>query len=307
MEAVCHGKMWDVALAYDGDKLLGAMPYHYVKRYGMTVVLQPQLTQFSGPVYFYDTQVYGNSSESPSTVSVMSESHRLEFEKRVATMLLSQLEKLNPSAVLMHTSPQITNWLPFYWNGYKQTTRYTYRIPDISDPDAVFASFDKRERRRKIAKMENSTKVSFDMSPRDFADFHRRYWESRGEKDLLSSDIIVRVCTAAIERGQGVVASLHGEDGALLAARFVVFDKQEAHTLLSANEPTLHRSGHSEMLIWLVIKYLSDKTRAFDFEGSMDEGIEYFYRSFGASQTPFFALSKFRNILVEFLFRIKKP
>lgn len=287
MNAVCHGKEWDVALSYDGDNLLGAMPCHFVRRYGMTVVLQPQLTQFSGPVYFYGD-----------------ESHRLDFEKKVAADLISQMESVRPSAVLIHTSPCITNWLPFYWRGYKQTTRYTYRIPDIADTDAVFAAFDKEKRQRKIVKTERQTSVRFDMQPSDFAAFHRRYWESKGKKDLLAEDFIVRVCTAAIERGQGVVASLHNVDGLLLAARFVAYDSHSAYTLMSAMDTEHHRSGHSETLMWALIKHLSGKTKAFDFEGSMDEGIEYFYRSFGAQQTPYFEIAKYRNIPVELLFRM---
>lgn len=299
METVCDGKLWDVALAYDGEKLLGAMPYHYVRRYGFTFVLQPQLTQFSGPLFFY---YYDGEAGS------VSESHRLDFEKKVAKELLEQMELRKPSVVLIHTSPQLTNWLPFYWNGYKQTTRYTYRIQDISDPDAVFAAFDKEKRQRKICKTEKQTTVRFDMSPLEFAAFHHRYWQSKGMKDLLAENFIIKVCEAALERGQGVIGSLHDEDGTLLAARFVVFDRHSAYALMSASEPSRHRSGHSETLMWALIKYLSGKTKAFDFEGSMDEGIEYFYRSFGARQTPFFALEKYRNLPVEVLFRaFNKP
>lgn len=282
---MCHGKMWDVALEYDGDRVVGAMPFHYVRRYGMTVVVQPQLTQFSGPVYF------------------LGEGHSMDAEYRVARSLIGQMEQLRPMAVVMHTSPQITNWLPFYWEGYSQTTRYTYRIPDISNPERVFASFDKEKRQRKIQRTERQTVVRYDMKADDFAAFHRRYWESRGEKDILAEQFITRVCSTAIERGQGVIASLHDMEGNLLAARFVAYDNNSAYTLMSANDQSRHRSGHSETLMWALIKHLSGKSRAFDFEGSMDEGIEYFYRSFGSCRTPFFEIRKYRNTLVDLLFK----
>ena len=291
LEAVCDGKKWDVALAYDGDNIVGAMPFHFVRRMGFTFILQPQLTQFLGPLFFYganDTQ-----------------SHRLDFEKNVVSKLIDQLEVIKPAATIIHTSPQIVNWLPFYWRGYRQTTRYTYRIPDISDVNAVFAAFDKSKRQRKITKIEKQTSVRYDMTAADFAVFHHRYWESKGCKDLLSESFIERVCSAAISRGQGVIGSLYDEDSKLLAARFVAYDNHSAYSLLSAMEPSLHRSGHSETLMWELIRYLSGKTHAFDFEGSMDEGIEYFYRSFGAQQTPFFELCKYRNSLFELVLRNK--
>ena len=62
-------------------------------------------------------------------------------------------------------------------------------------------------------------------------------------------------------------------------------------------------TNHSYNLIWELIKYLSDKTVSYDFEGSMDEGIEYFYRSFGGEQTPFFQVVKYRNRLYELLLK----
>lgn len=305
MEAVCAGKQWDVALAKDGDTILGAIPYHLVCRLGFTFVLQPQLTQFLGPVYFdgLSAPCKENNTRPQNAVDTLSDSHRLDFEKQVATELISQLEAIKPSAILIHTSPQITNWLPFYWQGYRQTTRYTYRIPDISNLDAVFAAFDKEKRQRKIIKTEKQTTVRFDMSPSDFAAFHNSYWLSKGSKDLLSEEFIVRVCTAALSRGQGVIGSLHDENGKLLSARFVAFDNHSAYALMSASDSQLHRSGHSETLMWALIKHLSGKTQAFDFEGSMDEGIEYFYRSFGAVQTPYFVLSKYRSSLVELVLK----
>ena len=292
MEAVCKGKKWDVALALDGDRPQGAMPYLYGRRCGMTYILEPQLTQYSGPVFFYP--------------EALSQSQRLEFEKSVSQKLIDAVGILKPAYFLQNFSPSVTNWLPFYWAGYKQTTRYTYRIPDIRDPQTVFAAFDPEKRQRKIRRYENTTAVRFDMSPRQFAQFHNEYWSGKGRKDELNADFIADVCSAAIERGNGVIASLHNAEGQLLSARFVLFDGQCAYSLMSAQNNALHKSGHSEMLFWELIKYLSDKTVVFDFEGSMDEGIEYFYRSFGAVQTPFFEISKCNSRLFALLLKLRQ-
>lgn len=292
METVCHGKQWDVAMAFEEDRLLGFMPYLYGRKCGMTYIMQPQLTQFSGPFYCYPDH--------------LTPSHRIDYENRTLQMLISQLEAIRPSYVLIHCSPSVTNWLPFYWAGYNQTTRYTYRINDISDTGKLFETFDHNKRQRKINRYANSTTVRFDMSPADFAAFHARYWNSKGKRDLLSEPFIERVCGTAIGRGNGLITSLHDDEGRLLAARFVVYDSRCAYALLSASDPHLHRSGHNEILIWRILQHLSGKCRAFDFEGSMNQGIEYFYRSFGAQQTPFFAVSKCNNPLFSLLLKIKK-
>lgn len=292
MEAVCKGKQWDVAMAYDGERLLGVMPYLYGRKLGMTYILQPQLTQYSGPFYCYPEG--------------LSDNKRLEFEKLTAGLLLEQVESLKPAYVLQHFSPQVTNWLPFYWAGYKQTTRYTYRIEDISDPQRVFESFDVEKRQRKIRRYEQSTRVGFDMRLQEFAVFHNKYWAAKGEKDVLNEDFITNVCQAATERGNGVIASLYDEDNRLLAVRFVAYDERCAYSLMSAQDLQLHKNGHSETLFWALIKYLSDKTKSFDFEGSMDEGVEYVYRSFGTRQTPFFEISKCNSALFKLLLKLKR-
>ena len=292
METVCSGKQWDVALAFDGDRLMGAMPYHYGKKFGMTYIVEPQLTQFSGPVFFYPKN--------------LTESHRLDFENRTVAQLINQIDSTGPKFFLQNFSSSVTNWLPFYWAGYKQTTRYTYRIADITDPQRVFDAFDPEKRQRKIRRYEQTTSVRYNMSASEFAAFHHSYWNAKGRKDVLEKSFIDRVCSTAVERGNGVIASLYDQEDRLLAARFVVFDSHCAYSLMSAQNMELHKNGHSELLFWMLLKYLSDKTLSFDFEGSMDAGIEYFYRSFGAKQTQFFEISKCSNSLIGLIAKFHK-
>ena len=274
-----------MSLAYDGERLMAAMPYHYVRRMGQTFIIPPQLTQFSGPIYFY-----------PDGLSY---SHRLDFENRAANQLLRPIEALRPAAFVQNFSPAITNWLPFYWRGFGQTTRYTYRLEDISDSERLFAAFDREKRQRKIEKYLKTTSARFDMSPADFAQLHQRYWRMRGQRDLLDASLVEHVATTAIARGQGLISSIEDADGRTLYASLVVYDERCAYSLMSAAAPELQRSGHHETLVWQTLLHLQGLTRAFDFEGSMDEGIEYFYRSFGARQTPFFQIAKYRNCLVK--------
>ncbi len=50
LDAVCapEGKQWDVLLCEENEKIIGVMPYHLLKKWGFKVILQPQLTQYSG-------------------------------------------------------------------------------------------------------------------------------------------------------------------------------------------------------------------------------------------------------------------
>lgn len=292
MDTVCAGKEWDVALAMDGDRVLAAMPYLLRRRLGMRYVLQPQLTQFSGPCYF-----------APGD---MSAARRVDFEHRAATMLIDQIEGLRLDYYCQRFAPTVTDWLPFHWRGYRQTTRYTYRIGDISDPQRVFDGFDRtKERQRRIRRIADDYTAE-EIDAETFVRFHADYWHARGEKDLLAPELMLSVINIATRRGQGLTLGLRDGGGRLAAAWFAVYDSHCAHALLSAKAPDMPSADVSALLVWRMIEALSGRTAAFDFEGSMEQPLEYFYRSFGARQVPFHEVSRCRNPLFNLMLRLHR-
>jgi len=62
-----------------------------------------------------------------------------------------------------------TNWLPFYWKGFSQTTRYTYRIEDLKNSDEIWAGLQQNIRTdiKKAANREN-LKIRDDLPLSDF-------------------------------------------------------------------------------------------------------------------------------------------
>lgn len=280
MNSVCHGKHWDVAFAYDSQRnIIGAMPYLWGSKLGLRYIIQPQLTQFCGPWYRY-----------PS--NPISENHRLQFETDAATQFIEHFKQLHPVLFQQNFSPSITNWLPFHWAGYRQTTRYTYRLNDISQPQQLFESFSRNERQRRILKLQEQTHT-VSLTPDDFADFQNHCRDLTHQHNLVPRDLIVRLSTQAITRDQGLILGLETDtDSQLIAAIFAPFDDRCAYFLIPAVLEPFRKQGAMETLVWMLIQQLSGRTKSLDFEGSMDKGIEQFYRSFGAVQTPYFSISK---------------
>ena len=270
METVCRGKCWDVLMVNDKQgRVVAALPYLIGSKMGLRYILQPQLTQYSGPWY--------------PTCS-------LEEEMEAGRQLVAGLKGLGLVYYQQNYSPLVTNWLPYYWAGYRQTTRYTYRIDDISDPQRVFEGFDPSRRQRQIRRTEGVLHPVA-VTPERFVEFHAAYWVGRGEKDLLSKSFMLSVIRASLERGQGLLMGLEDVDGRLQGARFVVYDDKCAYSLLSAMGEG-HPNGTSARLFFEIIKRLSGTTQAFDFEGSMDRGVEQSYRLYGARQVPYFRITK---------------
>lgn len=286
MDTVCHGKQWDVLLAEQSNGFIdGALPYLIGNKFGLRYILQPQLTQFSGPWY----------NHHPLT------GDPAEFEHHVGEQLVAQLDALNTRICLMHFSPSITDWLPFYWHGYRQTTRYTYRFDPLPLPEQLESLAD-RGRKRQLDEVRTTYTIDRNVGSEEFVSLHNEYWERRSGEDLLSREFQLRIIDTARTRGQGLIYGLRDKSGTLVAARFVVFDSSCAYALLSAMRPDTLRNSMT-LLVWALLTDLHGKTQAFDFEGSMDAGIEHFYRSFGAKQTPFFKVYKCRPSLLDRIIR----
>lgn len=290
MDAVCFDH-WDVFLAEEKGEIVGALPYHLKKKLGFRCVLQPQLTQYNG-IWLKKRQTE-------------SEHARLSYEKKVFNQLIEQLEQLNLSFYQQCFHMSINNWLPFYWKGFRQTTRYTYLISSIGNPEKVFARFSPAKQRQ-IRKCEGKLHLSMEMRPDEFYSHHKQSLKERGEEISYSYELFLRIYKATQKQNAGQLFSIKDSEGNIHAALFTVWDHTSAYTLLYSISPKHASSGASTLIIWEAIKHLVHKTRNFDFEGSMVEGIENSYRQFGTVQKPYFQIEKSYSRLFSLLFSLYK-
>ena len=275
MDTVCEGKCWDVALAYGkrGD-VTGAMPYLIGSKFGFRYIVQPQLTQYNGPWYRYPVGI-GNRK-------------RIQFQYSVDEQLIAHLNGLKLAFYSQCFAPMASSWLPYHWAGFRQTTRYSYRYDDISEPENLLKVMSPKDRREKILSLMPQVDVVTDISPDRFASMFVEYWVLQGKDCMLPQSFLTTVCNNALARGNGMITGLVYKDSKqLIGASFAVYDDKCAYSLMSAFDRRYDKPGVSESLFWSLILKLSGKTKAFDFEGSMNKNIEYFYRSFGARPVPY--------------------
>jgi hypothetical protein len=77
------------------------------------------------------------------------------------------------------------------------------------------------------------------------------------------------------------------------AAAYIVWDERSAYYLMGGGDPELRTSGAMSLVLWEAIKFSHQVSRRFDFEGSVIEPIERFFRAFGARQVPYFYVSRY--------------
>ena len=143
LDAVCGSENWDVLLSNKGGKIDASMHIYFADK-NKKYVQQPLLTQTNGIWINY-----------PNNQKITS---KLSFEKKVTTDIIEQLEKLKLNNYIQHFHYNFKNWLPFYWKGFNQTTRYTYVIDDTSNFEEMYKNIDSSTKNI-IRKAEKSVKV----------------------------------------------------------------------------------------------------------------------------------------------------
>ena len=276
LDAVCD-ESWNVCLIENAGVVLASMPYHlYRNRLGMTIIAQPPETQTLGPWL------------RPSDAKI---ANRLGQEKDLLTELIDQLPAFSHfEQSWIHTN---TNWLPFYWRGFKQTTRYSYRLPDLSNLDTIWSGFRENIRKEiRKAKDRFSLKVRTDLSIDDFLVLNEKTYERQGQPLPYSKSFIRRLDEACKTKCSRAIFIAVDAVGRHHAGVYIVWDQQSAYYLMGGGDPELRASGAASYCMWEAIQFAATKTKSFDFEGSMIESVERFFRAFGAIQTPYFLISK---------------
>ena len=278
MDAVCGADNWDVVLYEKNGTLLGAMPYYVKQKMGLRYITQPPFTQHNGAWIKYPEN--------------QAESKRLSFEKEVLDGLMEQIEALPVCLYQQSFSPNLTNWLPFYWRGYSQSTNYTYRLLDIHDPEALFPLFQHNKRKNINKAKKLGIQIYFDLPADRFYAHHKTCLEKQGQQIQYTLALFQRIHQAAYNNNAGKTIYATDANGTLLCALFNLNDKQWGYDLISAIDPETRNTGAPDLLVYRMLEYFSDKVTGYDFEGSMIPGVEESFRHFGATQTPYFRIWK---------------
>ena len=113
LDCVCGENNWNVLLYEKNGKIEASMPY-YTPYKGM--ISMPPYTQTMG-IWFDPAFEKENYSKN------------LLWKQDICEQLIRRLPKHTYFIQNFHHT--FTDWLPFYWNGFCQTTRYSYILPNI--------------------------------------------------------------------------------------------------------------------------------------------------------------------------------
>ena len=58
-------------------------------------------------------------------------------------------------------------------------------------------------------------------------------------------------------------------------------------------DSSLRSSGATSLMVWHLIRFTAERSAIFDFDGSVLQPVERFFRGFGAKQVPYHWIMKF--------------
>jgi hypothetical protein len=274
LEAVAPG-MHKILEIRRNDGVRAAWPVVYSDGDGTRHVCMPPLTQKLGILF------------APSDAKLP------ELQSTNQELTMELLDQVGDVASFRHNFHEnYTDWLPFCWRGYEQTTRYTYVLEDISDIATVWNRL-RANHRRDIRRAERlGIRVKDDLELARFLELNRKTFTRQGRQPLASDEVIYRLDAACCSNaGRKIFAGVDSQ-GRVHAAVYIVWADQTAYYLMGGSEPEFRASGAQMSALWEAVKFTSSVVRRFDFEGSMLPHVEHTFRGFGAKQLPYFSISK---------------
>ena len=266
---------------FDNEEIVAGIPLAFDKNGKVT---EPPLTRTLGSLY--------------KDLSSLSEHKQVSKQRNWLNALL---QNISPNDVVgFCTHQNFTDWLPFRWKGFRQTTRYTYIInyknKDIND---LWAKLNRGRKESINRAYKNDITINTTNDLQRFYKLVELTYQRQGLKFRFPYNDFKRLDDEINKRNMRRIFIASDKTSQIHASLYVTFNSKSAYALLSGGDPKFrHLFGHT-LIMWEAIKYFHDKTNYFNFGGSNIERIENHLRGFGGVLTPYFHVFTEKSVIKE--------
>lgn len=274
------GADWDAAIVQEDGVVKAIWPYTREKKAGINIIRNPLLTPYLGPLFFLSPDLKPNK--------------RFTKEDKLYKKLWAQMPDWDFFDV--QCLPGYNNFLPFHHQGFDHTQKITYHISLEQDEGVIFSSLKSSERNH-IRQAERELEIIDAAGYIDlFYELHKDTLTRKGEKYPYTSDYFKNLIDTTVKNNAGLNLAVRNSKGEICAAIHAVHDHRTMYLLLSATNKLAMHTGAIALLIWAAIRSAKQMgLEIFDFEGSMDPGIEMFFRSFGGERLTYLSCTSNRS------------
>lgn len=280
LDAVCH--KWDVAITKKGDQVAGAWPYPVEKKIGVSLLRTPMLTPYLGPLVFFPHDLKESKADS--------------YEHEIIAGLIKQL----PNAPVWHLAiqPGIKQAGIFRQCDLHVQVQQTFLLELDEEEETLLANM-KDALRRNIRQAESE--VTITNSPEHLKDmfaFQKNTLSRKGKSFIYSLSDLQKIMDAALAHNCTALWVAKTADGNIQAIVWTVWDDKTSYYFMGGQNPDTNSYRAMSLLLWHTMKQAKNRGNStYDLEGSMDEGVERFFRNFGGDRALYIVLMKNKSVL----------
>lgn len=267
---------WDAAIVTKGSHTKGVWAYPIDRKPGVMLIRNPQMTPYLGPKVFFPHDIKPTNADS--------------YEHETVAELLKQIADAGVWALALQ--PDMKQAGLFKNHRLQQTVQQTFLL-DLTQPEATLLANMKESLRKNIrqAEVEMTITNAPEHLPQLYA-FYKHMLTRKGKAPHISLAEMQRLLDACIARNAGALWVAKTGD-TIHGIVWQVWDSQCSYALSLGQNPDSDNYKAMSLLLWHGIKEAKSRgQKTFDFEGSMDPGVERFYRSFGGRRSLYLILSK---------------
>jgi hypothetical protein len=271
---IVSGGGWEEASVSASGKIVGRFPYVIGRMLGGHALCgMPPITHFLGPAI----------DEGKGSAC-----NRALKRSQITRDLLEVMPKT--SGFYQKLSREVTDTLLFQEEGFTTSVQFTFEIVPAPQPLLWRTMRDKT--RNVIRRAQESGTVEVCPDPGEFTAAYERHLGQRSFRNYYNTEMLNRLCAAAISRDQGKILIVRDGNGDIAAGIFCVSDATSMYYLLTTRDRNAG-NGVVALLLWQAIQESSARGLIFDFDGVGVNGSRLFFTGFGGQVRPRYIVSRY--------------
>ncbi len=257
------------------EKLSGGFFYFDGKRGFLKHISNPPFTPHIG--LFFNIK-----SQNPAK--------QLSEQKAIMNSIADYFLNINPGILTISFQPKWIDMQAFIWKNFKVIPNYTYQT-ELSLSNDEFLQLCSPEKRNEIKK---AIKDQITVAPeKDYSIVKQLVLKTYGRQNVNNDIKLLDRILFEFATPENSFALVARDNNKTVSCSFCIYDDNTAYYLLGGYDEDLKHTGAGSMVLQKSIEHAKELgLKLFDFEGSMLQEVEKFFRGFGGKLTPYFTVNR---------------
>jgi lipid II:glycine glycyltransferase (peptidoglycan interpeptide bridge formation enzyme) len=287
--AMYDGALLPYGIFDKNDKITGGFILYKEKR--------KMLSYFRNPPYMPHTGLFFENKAS-------NKAKRYGTAKKYLKLVADFVNGLPYDVLTIALPPEIIDTQPFFWQNFKVIPNYTYII-ELEQPEKDIISGFASERRNDLKRADKDNIITKHISDMKIVKDLVSKTFDRKNKSIDDNMLDKILFDFSSEENSFAFASFKNDKP--IACAFCIYDNHKTYYLLGGyDSQNKHQGAGSKAFVESILFAKKKGIPLFDFEGSMLQEVEHYFRGFGGTLTPYYTLNKgklFAELALKYSFR----